>query len=97
MPRPKPDIERVPVVVRFDPAVLAQIDALKGKSRAAKIADLIASGLKSRGPGLPAPEQQATILGEFMHRAEATVLEAVTFGPVKADYGARLKKPKGEK
>ena len=64
MARPKPEIERVPVIVRFLPKQLERIDAWEGpgaKGRRARIEALIDLGLEvieRRGKRKPAATQE---------------------------------------
>jgi hypothetical protein len=66
MARPKPEIERVPVIVRFLPEQLARVDAavvpdVVSKGRRARIEALIDLGLEAcerRAKKKPSPEEQ---------------------------------------
>lgn len=92
MPRPKPDVETVPVYLRIHPDVLAVIDKLRGDaSRAAWIMACVGRDLgerSERAAGVMVARKAAKVEPPAVVQV---VTAAVQFGPTKADPGSRLK------
>lgn len=47
MPYPKREHPRIPVLVRFEPDLIARVDAIPGDTRVGKIIDMIELGLET--------------------------------------------------